>query len=82
MYDSALMCNSAILNHSRIIKHKRFPEGLIWRNPGKVFLFRNGLTGNLGCLGSGCLSKDCCIILIIPLINTFDNEDLKIIQCL
>lgn len=77
-----IKCNSVILSYPRIIKDKRFPGGHVWRNPGKVFPFRNGLTCNLGCLGSGCLTKDCCIILIIPLINTFDNEDFKIIQCL
>lgn len=77
-----IKCNSVILIHSEIIKDKWFPVGLVWRNPGKVFPFRNGLTGNLGCLRSGCLNKDCCIILIMPLKNTFDNEDFKIIQCL
>lgn len=77
-----IKCNSIILNHSRIIKDKQFPVGLVWRNPGKVFPFGSGLTGNLGCLGSGCLNKDCCIILITPLMNAFDNEDFKIIHCL
>lgn len=76
-----IKCNSVILNHSRIIKDKWFPEGLVWRNPGKGFPFRNGHIGNSGCLRSGCLNKDCGIILIIPLINTSD-DDFKIIQCL